>query len=507
MINHKKGHQEMSVRKRSTVAVFVIMATIASLTAACSHSNRGSTAKSGSSDSRCASTAKPSTGADNTDGGHIPAVSTTAKNYGQDANNPCSYVGSGGFSLDLTKCPAGWNINQGITDTSINLFTSSPHSGPLAVVGGISDGIKSYFEYVNAHGGIYGRKINLTIMDDQYQPDLLQKNVQSAVDSKKYAAAFALLNSAGILATRTYMDQQCMPENLDTATDALFDPGNYPWISGFGLNSYSEMGLLATEINREFPNGAKLAVIATSSAQGDTNLAGLQFALKSYPKIKVVTTQRNDETAPNMNDQITSAAATKADAALLIEAGTGCIQGIEGIEKSSWKPRVFVNNSCAQLGSVYQPLLKDGATGNGVHVVRYYFSPNDADVANKGFAQFQKDTIKSEGLDPTDDQVNNGWFWGWYIVQILKDASTMKGGLNRATINLASKQYVSEWPMQAPGVKASTNGIVDAYPFESGQVYQYTGASTPSTLGHFVPVGSLIDNDGKLGNYSKLTGK
>jgi hypothetical protein len=142
-----------------------------------------------------------------------------------------------------------------------------------------------------------------------------------------------------------------------------------------------------------------------------------------------------------------------------------------------------------------------------VEVVRYYFSPNDVDVANKDFAQFQKDTIKAAGLDPADDQVNNGWFWGWYATQVLKDASTMKGGLNRATINLAAKQYVSAWPMQAPGVKASTNGTQDAYPFESGQVYQYTGAKTPSTLGHFQPVGSLIDNDGKLGNYSKLTGK
>jgi branched-chain amino acid transport system substrate-binding protein len=488
--------------------VLAIVASVAALTSACSHSNGGASAKgSGSSDPRCASKAKPSTGSDNTDNGHMPAVSSTAKNFGQDAKNPCLYVGSGDFSFDVSKCPSGWDINQGITDTSINLFTSSPHSGPLAVVGGISDGMKAYFNYVNAHGGIFGRKINLTIMDDQYQPDLLQKNVQSAVDSKKYAGAFGLLNSAGILATRDYMNKQCMGENLNTATDAFFDPGKYPWTSGFGLNSYSEMGILASEIDREFPNGAKVALIATSSAQGDTNLAGFQFALKSHPNIKIVTTQRNDETAPNMNDQITSAAATKADAVLLIEAGTGCIQGIEGIQKSSWKPKIFVNNSCAQVGSVYQPLLKDGATGNGVEVVRYYFSPNDVDVANKDFAQFQKDTIKAAGLDPADDQVNNGWFWGWYATQVLKDASTMKGGLNRATINLAAKQYVSAWPMQAPGVKASTNGTQDAYPFESGQVYQYTGAKTPSTLGHFQPVGSLIDNDGKLGNYSKLTGK
>jgi hypothetical protein len=55
------------------------------------------------------------------------------------------------------------------------------------------------------------------------------------------------------------------------------------------------------------------------------------------------------------------------------------------------------------------------------------------------------------------------------------------------------------------GVEGKVSGIEDAYPFEAGGMYTYTGA-TAGTTGHFEPAGPLIDNGGQLGNWEKAKG-
>ena len=53
------------------------------------------------------------------------------------------YHGAGGFTIDPKNCPSDWNPDQGITDSSIELFMSLPTSGPLAGFGIIADGMNA----------------------------------------------------------------------------------------------------------------------------------------------------------------------------------------------------------------------------------------------------------------------------------------------------------------------------------------------------------------------------
>ena len=43
------------------------------------------------------------------------------------------------------------------------------------------------------------------------------------------------------------------------------------------------------------------------------------------------------------------------------------------------------------------------------------------------------------GLDPTKTTYFTGWIYAWYMVEILKEAASYKGGLNRANIMLAAR--------------------------------------------------------------------
>ena len=53
----------------------------------------------------------------------------------------------------------------GVTDSTIMVGTSLPLSGPAGAYGVIAGGIQAYFNYVNAHGGVNGRKLSLTVLD------------------------------------------------------------------------------------------------------------------------------------------------------------------------------------------------------------------------------------------------------------------------------------------------------------------------------------------------------
>ena len=58
---------------------------------------------------------------------------------------------------------------QGVTDTVVTVGNSAATSGALAPVGvPFNQGIQSYFDMVNANGGVAGRTINFITYDDQF---------------------------------------------------------------------------------------------------------------------------------------------------------------------------------------------------------------------------------------------------------------------------------------------------------------------------------------------------
>src|SRR5512146_2183270 len=72
---------------------------------------------------------------------------------------------SGSSSAALTASAPG------ITPTSILIGSHQPLTGPAAPgYSEIAPASNAYFQYVNAHGGVFGRKIVYKYLDDGYNP-------------------------------------------------------------------------------------------------------------------------------------------------------------------------------------------------------------------------------------------------------------------------------------------------------------------------------------------------
>ena len=73
-----------------------------------------------------------------------------------------------------------------MTATEVKWGTHFPLSqNPAAAYAPIAYGMKAFFDYISAQGGVYGRKITLSIGDDHYNPADTVEVVRQLVEQDK----------------------------------------------------------------------------------------------------------------------------------------------------------------------------------------------------------------------------------------------------------------------------------------------------------------------------------
>ena len=100
--------------------------------------------------------------------------------------------------------------SPGVTPTTINTGAMSTLTGPIASnFESLVPGIQAYYDYVNAHGGVDGRKIQLTYnTDDTGNPSQDTALEHTLVDQDH---VFAVAGVATAFFTPTYFVQTCTP--------------------------------------------------------------------------------------------------------------------------------------------------------------------------------------------------------------------------------------------------------------------------------------------------------
>ena len=117
----------------------------------------------------------------------------------------CGSSSSGGSSSAASA--------PGITKSQILIGSHQPLTGPAAPgYSEIAPAANAYFQYVNAHGGVYGRKIKYTYLDDGYDPSKTASVVRQLVLQDNVYAIFNGLGTPTHLAVVKYLNSAKIPD-------------------------------------------------------------------------------------------------------------------------------------------------------------------------------------------------------------------------------------------------------------------------------------------------------
>jgi branched-chain amino acid transport system substrate-binding protein len=184
-------------------------------------------------------------------------------------------------ALTASTLPAQAVSDPGLTATSIKLGITVPMTG-IASPGynKIPGAMKAYFDYVNANGGVNGRKISLVIKDDQYIPTTAVARANELILRDK---VFALVGTLGTASTKaisasTQLSRRGIPSLfVNTGFSGFADKKAYPTTFSI-LPSYQMEAKIMGKFIKENYAGKKLALIYQDDDFGRDALAGFKQA-------------------------------------------------------------------------------------------------------------------------------------------------------------------------------------------------------------------------------------
>jgi acyl-CoA hydrolase len=108
--------------------------------------------------------------------------------------------------------PAGAATAPGVTADTIRLGTFCDLSGPNATIGMAAlRGYSAYYDHVNRWGGVHGRKIELIVKDDRFDPGRTQVAVRELVTQDEVFAIVSPLGTPTNLAVVEYLLHEQIP--------------------------------------------------------------------------------------------------------------------------------------------------------------------------------------------------------------------------------------------------------------------------------------------------------
>lgn len=381
--------------------------------------------------------------------------------------------------------------DTGVTADSILLGNTIAQSGPAAAYGTIGNAENAYFTYVNNNGGVNGRKIKFTILDDGYNPAQTVPLTKQLVEQNQVFAMFSGLGTQSQTSVRDYLNTQKVPQ-LFVATGATTFGKDYAqnqWTLGWQPPYQGEARIYAKDVLANHPN-AKIGVLYQNDDYGQDYLKGLTDGLGSNASM-IVDKESYDVTAASSSiaSQLSKLKAKGADTLFIFATPGFSIPALVIVTKLGWEPTIYLNSVSGP--AVYMLIAKkSGAALKNVTSVGYIKDPTDPQWANDAGMQLYKQVIANCSTCNANDGFNiYGVAVAYTMVDVLKQAGS---NLTRANIiKIASSQLNETNPFLLPGVTVTTTSS-DHFPIMQEQVETWSADAW-----HLQ--GSIISERGTLG--------
>ncbi len=216
-------------------------------------------------------------------------------------------------SLAVAACGSssgGSSSAPGVTATSITFGTHQPLTGPAAPgYSEIAPASQAFFDYVNAHGGVFGRKIHLTIKDDAYNPTNTVNVVHQLVLQSHVFGIFEGLGTPTHTKVVGFLNASKVPDLFVASGCPCWDNGgSQPYTFGWQPNYTIEGKILGQYIKQHFA-GQKVGVLYQDDDFGQGGLAGIE---DEVPAADIVSKQPYQSGVTTLASQVTAIKASGA---------------------------------------------------------------------------------------------------------------------------------------------------------------------------------------------------
>jgi ABC-type branched-subunit amino acid transport system substrate-binding protein len=406
-----------------------------------------------------------------------------------------SMVGALGIGV---LAPAASAQTPGVTATAITIGATVPLTGPAAPgYDEIAPAMDAVFAWVNAHGGIYGRKIKYIYLDDQYNPAETATLTRKLVLQDNIFADVGSLGTPTQAAVQAFLNAQKVPQLFIESGCNCWSNPKYPESFGWQPPYTVEGKILGAYIASHF-KGEKVGYMYQDDEFGQDFVKGLNMEL---PKSSVVSEQSYDSATLSgpLSNQV---AALKAAGAQVVAMATiPAATALTMIPAASigFFPQYVISNVGSDAPTV-GPLLES-----------YVKASHGTATQVKEVAGLLNGVI-TDAYFPLESQVSNPWVK--VETQLLKTyapALWAKSGLDGNTQYGVGLALTFVQALQAAGKNLTRQGLISAieksgktfvtpgfvpFSYSTGVHYGYQGAEvvklTSTAPPAVTPTGSWI---------------
>jgi branched-chain amino acid transport system substrate-binding protein len=259
------------------------------------------------------------------------------------------------FIAALLPRPAGAEI--GVTSDRILLGQAAVYSGPAAQLGiQMRNGIKAYLDYVNAKGGVHGRKLELVTEDDRYEQSVAPSASKKLIEEHRVFALLGYVGTPTGVAHLPVVTQAKVPlVGMFTGAEVLRMPFNR-YVFHVRASYYDETEKIVEQVLST--GGQKISVFYQDDAYGEAGRKGTELALERR-KMKIHSTGTVERNTVRVEQAAKTIHTSQPDAVVMVSAYTSIAAFVREMQKLG-SGATFYNVSFVGSKALADALGKDG---------------------------------------------------------------------------------------------------------------------------------------------------
>jgi len=332
--------------------------------------------------------------------------------------------------------------DPGVTGNRIVIGTTTPLTGPAAP--GYKDipvAAKAYFDYVNANGGINGRKIDLRVFDDQYNPALTKKGTSQLILRDKIFAMYGALGTPTHSAVIQDLNRRGIPDIFVNTGGASFDnPRKYPMTFPYFPSYIVESKVMGYYIaNDPALNAKKKCLFYQDGEFGDNAKVGFKAAGTTFA---TTTSYFSGQQVAPFSAQITKLRSAGCELVVFFGVTSATAQLLGTAAKAGFAPTWMITSVGTDpsvlkgsLGASTSALMK------GIYVPNFLVPAQDTGNA---YVSQMKALATAKGME-----------WNFYTYYGINTAYVLAQALKAAGKNLTRKGLVNALQTQSKNFRSA----------------------------------------------------